>query len=199
MSHTLTAGASLPALVTALSRAGWGPELSGRDLHGVRNVLAALSRLLDRRSGAGHVTVEQIAAAAGYSPRWTRTRLYLLEDAELIVWHRGTIKEQVRTPSWIRVDKQAVLALVRLARDARDAALAELRDLYRERLARLRLKTLPPRKRFRRSIHEELASTLPPTGRVTPPPVVDKPPASDPKTGAALVRAALAEARGKRT
>lgn len=198
----LSAGAPLPLLLLHLRRAGWGAELAGPDLRGVRAVLAALGEKVDRYSGTGELTVEQIAVHAGYGRRWTRSRLQLLEAAGLIEWHRGGILEGTARPSWFRVDKRAVFYLLRRAREERDAALELLRAEFRDRIALLRTRTIMPGKQTRRSAHVALSAALPPTGRAAPVPRADsdagRPTSGTGKRGAAAARAALRAARGSR-
>jgi hypothetical protein len=190
--RTPTAGQPLHVLIKNLERAGWG-DLAGADLRGVRTVLGALCRMLP--NGAGTVTVEQIATTASYSTRWTRHCLTILEDLEIIEWKRGGIVEGNPSPSFMRIDKRAVAALVILARDLRDTALEQLRQLTRARIAGLRALNIRTRHRKRRSLHMAARSDLPPTGEVPGPdagPLDDSPPPTDYSSS---YRAGLAAAR----
>ena len=176
--------------------AGWG-ELRGPDLRGLRSLLSALAHLLPPRAGAGLVTVNQIAAAAGYSDRWTRDRLYLLEELELIVWKRGGILEGEPTPSHIRVHKRALVALLELAREARELEPGELAAALRSRVEKYRLRNVIRRHkpRLRRSAHVALSSYLPPPGEV-PGPLEAAPGAY--ARGVSAARDELAAARRRR-
>jgi hypothetical protein len=166
---SLAAGAPAPVLLHSLERAGWG-DLAGADLRGVRVTLGALVRLLPHGSGEGHATAEQIAAAAGYSVRWTRRCLHGLEEIGLLRWDRGGIANGKPQPSRFRLDKRTLLALVQIARRTREAALAALRDTTANRIHGLRVLNLRSRTHKRRSVHVELTASLPPYGEVSAPP-----------------------------
>lgn len=120
---SLTAQAPLPVLLDALARAGWA-DLDGRAAQGVRSVLRGLCSLLPHGSATGLVTAHQIADAAGLKIRQTRSNLHVLEDAGLITWTRGGIKDGHPTPGAIKVNKRALLGLVRAARRAMPERLA---------------------------------------------------------------------------
>lgn len=161
---TLQSGAPAPALLKALETAGWG-DLAGHDLRGVRVVLSALVRALPAKSGQGYSTAEQLAAASGYSTRWVRRCLHFLEDLELVDWHRGGVHNGRPQPSYFRVDKTVLLALVQIARSARDQALAALRETTRARIDGLRMLYVKSKaQQNRRSHHAELSTSLPPIG-----------------------------------
>lgn len=123
-------------LVDKLARLGWGP-LDGRPWKGLRAVLRAVAARVDYRSGAGRTTVEQIAAAAGYSPRWTRQALTELEDMGLIEWVRGGVQYGKPVPSLIRLVKSALVDLIAQAQPMRAAKVAADAAETRRRLARL--------------------------------------------------------------
>lgn len=190
---TLTAGAPLNVILHALERAGWG-DLAGHDIRGVRGVLATLARSLNPSTGSGHMTVEQIASRSGYSKRWVATRLQYLEELGVLEWRRGGIVSGDPTPSWFRVNKQVVLAMVYAARDIRDVQLLALRAAYLARLATLRTQTVFPRRHKRRSMYVEPKPALPPSGKV---PHREPSPTSTAARGAALARAALRDARSR--
>src|SRR5262245_49949749 len=199
------AGAPLAYLVTKLATYGWG-ELRGRDLAAVRSVLLHLGLMLDGGSGTGTATVEQVAAKAGVSVGWTRTRLQILEELGLLEWRRGGIDRGVPVPSWFRVDKTYLAQLVNIAQDVRQADLADLRAAFAARLATLRKKTQWFRGHKRRSVHARLNDALPLTGTVPRPrggPVpAETPGPRTPTTyarGVAAARAALAAARPPQT
>lgn len=161
----LTAGAPLAVLVKHLARAGWG-DLAGVDAKGVRAALRALADLLPAGSASGRVTAPQIAASAGYSERWMRSRLELLEAADVITWTRGGVVAGRPVPSLIRVHKRVLLDLVLAARTIRDAVVRKAAAATRERLAGV-LNTM--RRTRRRGIvagqpHAEVATGLPPNG-----------------------------------
>lgn len=206
---TLTAGAPLPVLMNALERAGWG-DLAGADLRGVRVVLGALSRKAAPVTAiVDTITAEQLAAAAGYSIGWTRTRLHWLEDLGILTWTRGGVVDGRPTPSRMRLDKRALLGLVAIARDLRDVALAALREQTRARIAGLRALDIRSRTHKRRSVHVTLTGTLPPYGEDPDPSPVASTPHRHPISvaeqtrrnagGLAAVRAAFAAATGRVT
>src|SRR5699024_151837 len=119
---TPTAHWPLSSLLRSLARAGWG-ELSGREWQGVRSVLRAVVDSVPDRAGEGHVTEPQVAQRAGLSLRWTRHCLHLLEDLGVIAqWRRGGIVAGRPAPSWLRLSKRALVALVEAARPMREAA-----------------------------------------------------------------------------
>jgi predicted transcriptional regulator len=148
-----TAHAPTRSLLTSLARAGWG-DLGTREHHGTRAVLGALRDLLPFKSGAGMVTVAQIAQAAGYSTRWVATRLEVLEDLGVIVWSRGGVVAGTPRPSFIKVVKTALVELIHAARPMKDAADAARRIATRARIAHLRF----VKARSRRSDHVEVSA-----------------------------------------
>lgn len=155
----LTAGAPTDSLVRALEKAGWGP-LAGRDLRGVQTVLAALARALDPKSGTGKATVDQIGQRANYSEGWTRRCLQILEELGLVTWERGGVVAGKPVPSWFRVSKKALLALVQLARRQQGQHEVDQRAAVRSRIAAYRLSRTKPRHRKRRSVHPTLNQGL---------------------------------------
>jgi hypothetical protein len=143
----LTAGTPLDVLTTRLQVAGWG-DLGTPELRGLGRVLQALGLVLDRRSGAGKVTAHQLAGQTGYTERWVRRCLGLLEELEVIEWHRGGIVQGKPTPSWVRVSKAVLVDLIHIARAKQDTARTERSAETRRRVARLRTSyTLPGRGR----------------------------------------------------
>ena len=167
-----TAHAPVPALVTSLARAGWG-DLAGREWQGVRTVLRALVDSLPHRSGEGFVTEPQVAQRAGLSLRWTRRCLHVLEDLGVIVqWRRGGVIAGRPAPSWLRLSKRLLVALIEAARPLREAANAARRAQTLARLA-----GLANVRRKRRSGHAALSADLPTPQGESPgdsPPPVDK-------------------------
>lgn len=133
----LTSGTPLNVLVDRLARAGWG-DLARPEVRGLGRVLAELARVLPPRSGAGKVTAPQLAAQCGYTERWVRRCLTLLEELEVIEWNRGGIVAGQPTPSWVRVSKAAVVDLIHLARHQQGERLQEQARQTRARVARLR-------------------------------------------------------------
>lgn len=154
----LTAGASGHVLIKALKRAGWG-SLAGPEFRGVRGVYVALVETLDGKSGQGKATAWQIAEQAGYTERWTRRCLQVLEELDLIEWQRGGVVDGKPVPSWFRVSKAALLVLITLARTAATERQAEQQTRTRERIARYRLHRTRGT-RNRRSVHAEVRTAL---------------------------------------
>ena len=187
-----------PSLMTSLARAGWG-ELATPEWRGVRAVTRALVDVLDHRGGAGATTVAEVAATAGYSTKWTRRCMGILEELGVITWHRGGIAAGAPTKSLIRIAKRALVALIVAARPLREAAVAAHRaaTLQRIREARLHWIVEPRERRKRRSRHVELSAHRPSEGEVS----AAKEPPHDHNyeqinaAGAAAARAAIAAAR----
>lgn len=190
----LTAGRSLPVLVSELERAQWGP-LAGARQRVARVLLGVLAGALNQHRGIGKMTVRQLAGMSGYSARWTAQGLRDLEHLGLLEWDRGHVLRGKAVPSTFRLDKQLLADVVNVARGLRREAERRAAAEFRERLARLRAHTLRPHRRNRRSVHVEVGSTLPLTGRDNAPPAA---PVGDAVKGAASVRAALAAAIGHR-
>ena len=150
------------------------------------------------------VTAEQLAAAAGYSVGWTRTRLHWLEDLGILTWTRGGIVDGRPTPSRMRIDKRALLAVLSTARALRDVVETAVREETRARIAGLRALDIRSRRHKRRSVHVTLAGTLPPYGEVVDRLPVASTPHRHPETlaeqtrrnagGVAALRAAFAAA-----
>lgn len=155
---TLTAGAPSYVLLDRLEKAGWG-NLAGPELRGVRGVLAALTRLLDPKSAQGKATAYEIAERAGYSDRWTRRCLQVLEELELIEWDRGGVVDGRPVPSWFRVSKRALLILVQIARTTAQDRRAAHQEKVRARIADHHLKRTI-RGRNRRPAHAEVVTAL---------------------------------------
>lgn len=160
----LTAGTPLDVLTTRLQRADWG-DLGTPPLRGLARVLTALADALDPRSGAGKITAQQLAGKTCYTERWVRRCLGLLEELEIIEWHRGGIVQGKPTPSWVRVSKAVLVDLIHVARSQQAERRTERAAETRRRVARLRTSYTRPRDRQRpRSdsgrAHAELATAL---------------------------------------
>lgn len=159
----LNAGQSLTSILAALSRVGWGP-LRGREFAASRAVLDTLAILAhDTRADLAAVvqtTARQLAKRAGYSLRHTSRCLQWLEDAGVIVWHRGGIRMGAPTVGVIKVVKRTLVdwALAfRRASDvedrARNAATRARIQLYRLRRNAARPKPL--------DAHVDMSAPLP--------------------------------------
>lgn len=133
----LTAGTPLPVLVDALERADWG-SLGTPELRGLGRVLSALSRALPARSAAGRITAPQLAGRVGYTERWVRRCLALLEDLGVISWERGGIVAGAPVPSFVCVEKHVLVDLVTIARKQQGERLAAAAAATRSRIERLR-------------------------------------------------------------
>lgn len=209
----LTAGTPLDVLTNRLQRADWG-DLGAPPLRGLTRVLVALADALDPRSGAGKTTAQQLAGATCYTERWVRRCLTLLEELDIIEWHRGGIVNGKPTPSWVRVSKTVLVDLIHIARGKQAAERTERTTQTRMRVARLRTSYTLPRDRKRpRSRtgppHAELATGLL-CNQEVPDPVRgagsaqtdrnDEAPASTDiaRSFAAQIRADLAARRGSR-
>lgn len=168
MTTRLTAGAPLGVLVKHLARAGWG-DLAGADMRGVRAAVRALADVLPAGIASGRITAPQLASTAGYSERWMRSRLQLLEDAGVVTWTRGGVIAGRPVPSLIRVHKRVLLDLITTARRLRDAMLARRRAAQRIRLEgivnTMRRKAIPGKRAGQP--HAEVSTALPPIGEVS--------------------------------
>lgn len=213
---SVTAGWPLPKLLAALARAGWA-DLDTGSAQGIRSTLRALCDLLPHKSALGQVTTNQVADAAGLSARWTARCLRYLEAVGLITWTRGQLLAGVPTPGVIKVNKRALVDLVRRARGQIDervrARAAETSRRIRETLRKgtqlnrpakpsptpWYMRSQKPEQQNPLSERVELSSTLPPNGEETLSlrSVVSDVQPSDPPLGtrAARLRAAIAEAR----
>lgn len=163
---SLTAHAPMPSLMASLARAGWGP-LAGGALQGVRSTLQALVSQLPYGSAEGRSTAEQIALAAGLSGRWVRECLKALEDLGLITWTRGGVVAGKPVPSFFRINKRAVVALVLEARPVKAAREAARATATGARLRTIRsgyARGLRGQRKTAGQPHAELTSSPPPYG-----------------------------------
>lgn len=204
----LRAGAPLPLLVRKLRDAGWGDGLRHDSLRGVRVTLLALGDMLTPTTGAGRATARQIAHRTGYTERWTRYCLGVLEELELLEWSRGGIVEGKPVPSLFRVSKALLVELIALAREQGAVRVASERRATRERIARWGLFRSKRGRRSATSAHAEVSTALPPIGDVSRragPPGPGSRPADRPADQSAKdyyvakIRAEMAAARGSRS
>nr|DAQ16138.1 MAG TPA: winged helix-turn-helix DNA-binding protein [Caudoviricetes sp.] len=159
----LNAGMSLTSILASLSRIGWGP-LRGREFAASRAILDTLAILAhDTRADLAAVvqtTARQLAKRSGYSLRHTSRCLQWLEDAGVIVWHRGGIRMGTPTVGVVKIVKRVLVDWVlsfRKASDAEDNARnAETRA--RIQLYRLRRNSARPRPL---TAHVDMATPLP--------------------------------------
>lgn len=167
MTRTLTANASVFAILDALRRAGWG-VLRGpafRCHRAILDSLVAASR--NQRSdyaGFFTITTNQLADRAGYTDRHIRACLPDLEDLGVITWHRGGVVDGRPRPGHMRINKKTLVDLVRAARPVYDRLLNQRRRETSERLRKLNRTVLFPQKPRRVSVdnsHAEMVSALP--------------------------------------
>lgn len=167
MTRTLTANASVFAILDALRRAGWG-ALRGpafRCHRAILDSLVAASR--NQRSdyaGFFTITTNQLADRAGYTDRHIRACLPDLEDLGVITWHRGGVMNGRPRPGNMRINKKTLVDLVRAARPVYDRLLNQRRRETADRLRKLNRAVLFPQKPHRVSVdssHAEMVSALP--------------------------------------
>lgn len=159
----LNAGQSLTSILAALSRVGWGP-LRGREFAASRAVLDTLALLAhDTRADLAAVvqtTARQLAKRAGYSLRHTSRCLQWLEDAGVIVWHRGGIRMGAPTVGVIKVVKRTLVDWALAFRRASDAE-----DRARNAATRARIQLYRLRRNAARpkpiDAHVDMSSPLP--------------------------------------
>lgn len=174
----------------ALPNAGWPPhalmrrlERSGRGEFRdpqFRGTMAALTHLAnaiqdDRQRGrksrdGARITVYQLAERSGYSTKWVQTSLKYLEELGLVVWVRGRIEHGKPKPSWITIQRQRLVALVRDAMGIGDKRDAEHCESIREKIRKLGSPRFMQSAPSRRSSHVEAASTPRPLGGLRPSP-----------------------------
>jgi len=169
----LTAHAPLDKLVYELSRLGWG-ELAGREWGAIRNLLRAFVAHdgIHRLSAQGRATIPQLARHAGISERWATDRLAAMVEAGLVDEHvrGGLYPDGTPYPSFVRVNKQALVDMLEAAREIRDEAVRAAWVAMRARMAKLHsIRALYLRRcherRLRRSPRGEVTARLsPPTG-----------------------------------
>lgn len=133
----VNAHSKIPNLLAALDRAGWG-DLGAREHQGLRTVLKAIGNIVNWTTGGAIVTVSQVASAACLSEKWTRRRLYQLEELGVIEWTRGGAVNGEPVPGRMRIVKTVLVELIRVARPMKDAADTARRVATRARIAGLR-------------------------------------------------------------
>lgn len=166
--RAVNASMSLPALLEALSRIGWGP-LRGREWAASRAILEALSLASQRErtsvSATVAITARQLAKRAAYSLRHTSRCLHWMEDAGLIAWRRGGIERSagtnVPTVGVIKVIKRKLVDWIRAFRRASDAEDRKRNAETRRRLQHYRLWRNNQRPRSMVSVDVDMSSPLP--------------------------------------
>ena len=175
MTRCITAHASVFKILAALRKAGWG-DLAGahhRCHRAILDTLVSVSRSQGQDfSGYFKITTMQLADRAGYTDRHVRACIPDLEEMGLITWHRGGIAEGKPQPGFMRINKTALVALVRAARPAYDRLLNARRKETQERLQKLNRMVIFPQKPQRVSAdksHAEMISDLPLSRRACAP------------------------------
>ena len=133
----VNAHSKIPNLLASLDRAGWG-DLGAREHQGLRTVLKAIGNLVNWTTGGAIITVSQVASAACLSEKWTRRRLYQLEELGVLEWTRGGAVRGEPVPGRMRIVKTVLVELIRVARPMKDKADAARRIATRARIAGLR-------------------------------------------------------------
>lgn len=138
----MNARAPLTSLTRSHAQRGWG----GFD-RCMTYAMQGLAVCLPSKSAEGRTTAYQVAIASHITDRWAREGLKRLEAAGLISWERGGIgPDGCPRPSWIRVDKRAYLAWIKLrewVKRKKDAAVNRYRA-YRERVSKIEHAPQPP-------------------------------------------------------
>lgn len=159
----LNAGQSLTSILAALSRVGWGP-MRGREFAASRAILDTLALLAhDTRADLSAVvqtTARQLSKRAGYSLRHTSRCLQWLEDAGVIVWHRGGIRLGAPTAGVVKVIKRTLVEWVLAFRRASDAEDRARNAATRARIQMYRLRRNVARPRPL-DAHVDMSAPLP--------------------------------------
>lgn len=136
------AGMSVSQLLAALARVGWGP-MRGREFAASRAILdtlaLAMSSAREDLTAAIRITARQIAKRSDYSLRHTSRCLQWMEDAGVIEWWRGGIRQGAPTVGLIRIVKAKLVDWVTAFRSASDAEDARRNAETRLRLQRYRV------------------------------------------------------------
>ena len=160
----LNARMSVTSILAALSRVGWGP-LRGREFAASRAILDTLSLIAhDSRTDLTAViqtTARQLAKRAGYSLRHTSRCLQWLEDAGVIVWHRGGIRMGAPTVGFIKIVKRTLVDWALAFRRASDAEDRRRNAETRARLQFYRVRRNTARPRPLDAAHEDMTSPHP--------------------------------------
>ena len=147
-------GAALFVLVNAMTRSGAG-GYAGRKHATTVHLVKTLVTFLGP-DGKGQVTMAQLALGMSCSARTVRRHLGDLETQGIVFWHRGGIHDGRPGPSYVEVDKAALIALLPrgrqykaeqealIARDT-DARIADLPDIDTNRRLRKRSTNRTPR------------------------------------------------------
>ena len=157
------AGMSVTQLLAALARVGWGP-MRGREFAASRAILdtlaLAMSQAREDLTAAIRITARQLAKRADYSLRHTSRCLQWMEDAGVIEWWRGGIRQGAPTVGLIRIVKAKLVDWVTAFRSASDAEDARRNAETRLRLQRYRVFRNTQRPRSRPA-HVDMSSPFP--------------------------------------
>ena len=157
------AGMSVTQLLAALARVGWGP-MRGREFAASRAILdtlaLAMSSVREDLTAAIRITARQLAKRADYSLRHTSRCLQWMEDAGVIEWWRGGIRQGAPTVGLIRIVKAKLVDWVTAFRSASDAEDARRNAETRLRLQRYRVFRNTSRPRSRPA-HVDMSSPFP--------------------------------------
>ena len=136
------AGMDITRIMAALSRIGWGP-IRGCEFAASRAILTALVHAMeDQRStvtASAKITAAQLAKRASVSLRHTRRCLQWLEDAGVIEWWRGGIRNGAPTVGLMRIVKTKLVEWILAFRSASDAEDRKRNQETRLRIQRYRL------------------------------------------------------------
>ena len=157
------AGMSVTQLLAALARVGWGP-MRGREFAASRAILDTLALAMrsarEDLTAAIRITARQLAKRADYSLRHTSRCLQWMEDAGVIEWWRGGIRQGAPTVGLIRIVKKKLVDWVLSFRSASDAEDARRNAETRLRLQRYRVFRNTQRPRSRPA-HVDMSSPFP--------------------------------------
>lgn len=156
---TITAHAPVETLVYQLSSVEWS-VIDAPCFRGARAILQALARAMTVRKQSfkaeTDMTAEQLARQAGYGLRWTRNALHDLEDAGVIKWQRGGIRDGKPEAGIIRIVKSVLARWIRDALPTATRRERKRRERTARRLEKIHVQNLYPR--FRRSAHEAVSA-----------------------------------------
>lgn len=136
------AGMDITRIMAALSRIGWGP-IRGYEFAASRAILIALMHAMEdqrsTKSAAAKISAAQLAKRASVSLRHTRRCLQWLEDAGVIEWWRGGIRDGAPTVGLMRIVKARLVEWILAFRSASDAQDRKRNHETRLRIQRYRL------------------------------------------------------------
>lgn len=136
------AGMDITRIMAALSRIGWGP-IRGYEFAASRAILIALMHAMEdqhsTKSAAAAISAAQLAKRASVSLRHARRCLQWLEDAGVIEWWRGGIRNGAPTVGLMRIVKAKLVEWILAFRSASDAEDRKRNHETRLRIQRYRL------------------------------------------------------------